>query len=636
MVSRGWSVFLIGILISSFLGGAIRVFFSPNRIRTWVEEVTSRRQPKFTLEFKEARLALAHGLTPGLAVEFIDLKVQARDKCVTGSEIFIDRLNLPLQSTAVFSSQVKFGVVAAGDIKLTLKEPVCETKLDIPDEVDVATELSGLERAEKFMTERWEREVQNTIDLLDGVSFDKLDVVREKDDAAFVSIKDFEGTIVADDSVAIFDFSVEPGVAIIGHEPIGKLRSHLVLGPESISLKGRGNLKEGQYFTDLNWDVKTGFWGTKIRMQDMPASSLITLLGQWDILSWSDFNPRNQWFRCELQADGNLVSWKESPVRFENCSFYGELGDIQIRPGESRLFDSELKLLTADFRNVDMGPLLTEFASLRQWVLNDGRASGVLTIDKESNLDFNGTWSGAQFQVPQSKFLKIGGIVLDQVDVIWKYKEEGGASLELSNPTAYGQDIPLYMLVNETSDKNKTRISWSANWEEWPKAMLRVTDMVSSQGLQAAGEMELGTESNDIKVKVQAKKLSLVGVNSTNLDSSFKYSEGKGDFNVTASEVSLDKENSGQIISKMLELIPENEMPKSEFRLKGEFDQEGRWVVNPFEFRSLSSQVTRAEFVGRGYKTAVDQGLFRTFKKRKMQKEYNVFGTLEEPRIEVQ
>ena len=65
-------------------------------------------------------------------------------------------------------------------------------------------------------------------------------------------------------------------------------------------------------------------------------------------------------------------------------------------------------------------------------------------------------------------------------------------------------------------------------------------------------------------------------------------------------------------------------------------DQEGRWVVNPFEFRSLSSQVTRAEFVGRGYKTAVDQGLFRTFKKRKMQNEYNVFGTLEEPRIEVQ
>ena len=266
-------------------------FFSPNRIRTWVEDVTSRRQPKFTLEFKEARLALAHGLTPGLAVEFIDLKVRARDKCVTGSEILIDKLNLPLQSTAVFSSQVKFGVVAAGDIRLTLKDPECESKLDIPDEVDVTTELTGLERAERFMTKRWEREVQNTLALLEGLRFEQLDVVQDKDEATFISIKDFEGAIVAEDNAAIFDFSIEPGVAVIGHEPIGKLRSHLVLGPEAITLKGRGNLKEGQYFTDMNWDVKTGFWSSKLRMQDMPASSLITLMGQWEILRFSDFKP---------------------------------------------------------------------------------------------------------------------------------------------------------------------------------------------------------------------------------------------------------------------------------------------------------------------------------------------------------
>ena len=261
-------------------------------------------------------------------------------------------------------------------------------------------------------------------------------------------------------------------------------------------------------------------------------------------------------------------------MRFENCSFYGELGDIQIRSGESRLFDSELKLLEADFRNVDMGPLLTQFASFRQWVTNDGRASGVLSIDKNSSLDFTGTWSGAQFKVPQYKFLKIGGIALDQVDVKWQYTE-AGASLELSNPTAYGQDIPLYMLVNETQSDDKTKITWSANWEEWPKAMLKVTDVVSSQGLQAAGELELGKESTDIKVKVQAKQFTLVGVNSADLDSSFKYTEGKGDFNITASGVSLNPEHSGQIISKMIDLIPESEMPKSQFRLRGEFGPRG-------------------------------------------------------------
>ena len=611
------------------------MFFSPNRIRSWVEEVTSRRQPKFTLEFKEARLALAHGWTPGLAVEFIDLKIQARDKCVTGSELVIDRLNLPLQSTAVFSSQVKFGVVAAGNLQLTLKKPTCESKLDIPDEVEAETKITNLERIEKFMTERWTKEIQNTLRLLGGLTFDQLNVVREKDQAAFVSIKEFDGTIVPDDNVAIFDFSIEPGVAVVGHEPIGKLRSHLVLAPESIKLDGRGNLKEGQYFTDLNWDVKSGFWGGQVKMRDMPASSLLTLMGQWDILSWTDFNPRNQWFRCELKSEGNLVTWREAPVRFENCGFYGELGDIQIRPGETKLFEGKLYPVTADFRKVDMGPMLSQFATLRKWILNDGVTNGVLKMTKESDIDYEGTWRSPQFQIPEYKFLKLGSVAIDQVDVKWNYKEKG-SNLEISNPTAYGQDIPLYMAVNEINGKNKTQISWSANWEEWPKAMKRFTKIVSSKGLEAVGELELEEGDASLKIKLQAEQFSLAGVNSSDLDASLKYSEAKGDFNVSASGMSFDPENSGQLISKIMELVPENEMPKSKFKLKGEFDQEGRWVINPFEFRSLSSQVNRAEFVGRGYKLAVDQGLFRTFKRRKMIKEYNVFGTLSEPRIEVQ
>ena len=627
MVSRGWSYFLIGLLLSSFLGGAIRVYFSPQRIRVWVDEVSARKQPKFTLDFKEARLAFADGWTPGLAVEFIDLRIRARDICITGSEIQIDRINLPIQASAVFSQKVKFGVIGAEELKINIRQPKCESTLAIPKAVEDLDQLPRLVRLEKFMKTRWRQEVRNTVRLLDGLRIDRLLLFQGDSEAPVFSINNFEAKIDSPSDSAILEFSLEPGVSLVGHQHVGRLRSYLELSPDALKFSGRGNLKEGQYQLGLDWDVNSGFWDGQLQMQDMPAANLISLMDGWGMLNWPELNPRNQWFRCQLKAEGSLVAWKSSPVRFESCGFYGELGEIHIRAGESRLFEGQLYPITADFRNVDMGPLLLQFGQLRHWVGQDGSTSGDMKILDKGRIQYKGLWRKPKFKTSMLNVFKMGGIKIDQIHLSWDYSPTESV-LKISEPTAYGEDFPLEMRFTEDLETASASVTWNVNWVQWPKAMTKLTDKVIANGLSTKGSALLDEASPTIKFQLSADELIFGDIKIKNLKSDFKFEEAKGDFSANAQSVELQASTSMKLFLKMFDELNEPSLLAENFNFKAEFDQPGRWVVNPLRF-------SRAEFIGRGFKMAVDQGVFKVIEKGKTIKNYNIFGSLEEPRFEV-
>ena len=122
MTNRRWIFALLGILISTFLGGMVRVYFSPARVRDFVLQAALKKQPKFEFEFSTAQLKLADGWWPLVAIEFTNLKVQAKDTCITHSSLHVDKVTIPLQLNSLFSKRLKFGHIHGGDIQFFYRQ----------------------------------------------------------------------------------------------------------------------------------------------------------------------------------------------------------------------------------------------------------------------------------------------------------------------------------------------------------------------------------------------------------------------------------------------------------------------------------------------------------------------------------
>jgi hypothetical protein len=476
------------------------------------------------------------------------------------------------------------------------------------------------------MKDRWRKEIRNSIALLDGVQIEQLSFHREDNENFLMRLSEFIGTIEPESDTAVLEFALEPGVSIVGHQHVGKLRSHVELSPDTLVLSGRGNLKEGQYNTKLKWDVNSGFWAADLKMQDMPASHFVSLLEEWKVVSWPDLNLKNQWFRCNLRSEGSLISWEEAPAHFDSCGFYGEQGDIHIRAGESQLFKSNIYPIVADFRNVSVGPLLLQFGQLRHLVRSEGRTSGELTITEGGELNYKGIWRNPQFHLPSLAIFKPNTINFDQLSLSWTYNDKRSI-VELSSPTAYGEDFPLEVSLTEELGSKDYRVRWLADWEHWHKAMTKRFEGLSASRFQSKGELLISTQV-ELDVNISAENVILDKTETESLKASARYSDGKGEFSADAKTVTLKESLSAQFFLSVLKLTQlENPLP-TDIQLSGEFDQHGRWVVNPLKLKG-------AEFVGRGYKTSVDQGVLKITSGQSEVKKYNVFGSLEEPRFEV-
>ncbi|OFZ16933.1 MAG: hypothetical protein A2Z20_09515 [Bdellovibrionales bacterium RBG_16_40_8] len=385
MASRGWFFVLLGILISSFLGGAIYVFFSPDRMREFVESVITEKKPKFLIDFKTAKLQFADNWWPTVAIELDDITVKAIDSCITNSTLHIDRLIIPFQLSSLFIKKIRFGHVHAGNVQFLMRPSSC-AKINSNNNSNNEFVL-----LESFFQNRWSKEVVNTTRLLSKLSIESLVLLQNNESLAPAIIKSFSVQFIPKRAESIITFDIHLGKPWVGDANFGPVRSKMILRSNEVQFTGRGNLKEGQFKINSEWAVDRGEINFNASAKDLPANSILKLAHNWGILN--SFNPviKNQWANCDLSFNGNIHQIKLLLIRLNQCRLYGDLGEIVVNTNTIKNL-TEGGPLNLQIEDIDMKRVLGSFAIDRSWgfVSQFGRFTGDLTIIEKNKLSFAG------------------------------------------------------------------------------------------------------------------------------------------------------------------------------------------------------------------------------------------------------
>lgn len=387
MVQRSWLYVLVAFMMSSFFGGALRVFFSPDRVRQFVEGVVTDKQPKFHIDFEGARLRFENHWMPTFAVELRGIQIQAKDPCITNSTLYLDQILIPLDLLALFKNQVKFGQVEAGAVRYFHRPSTCSQE-QAPRESN-----DGFAPFENFFQKRWSKEVVNTTKLLKVFTVSQFEVLYDNENLAPMIIEDFEMSFWPDRGESRASFYVRMGEPWVGTAPIGRIAIDTRIASDEVEVIGRGNLKEGQLQLKGNWAVDRGDVQLHLAAQDLPLMGALDLAHHWKYFSSLNPKIKNQWATCDVTMAGPLRNFALLPVQMHQCRLYGDLGDIRLKTQKIGSL-SEGGVLQFEIQNVGVQRFMRAFGLEGTWghISSFGSFTGALTVLNRDAYQLEGDW----------------------------------------------------------------------------------------------------------------------------------------------------------------------------------------------------------------------------------------------------
>ena len=191
---NGWFLFFCGLLVSTFIGGAVRSLLSPEQLRNWVEPYIAQKELPIEIHFDRIELKLSDYLLPRFGVVIHDVRLEAKESCLTRSQVHIDHIYFPIELSSLLTSRLKLNHVAANKVEVLWRSSVCNAetseKSRVLEGVEFLTKDKIIEQGlshflpyqksfSSFMKNRWKQEVSNTKKWIEGLSVGELQVYRQ-------------------------------------------------------------------------------------------------------------------------------------------------------------------------------------------------------------------------------------------------------------------------------------------------------------------------------------------------------------------------------------------------------------------------------------------------------------------------
>ena len=418
----GWVLFLLGVLIATFVGGAVRAFFSPSQLAAWVETRLRQEDPKFNLAFDKIEFALSDGLLPAFGFRFTDLLISSKNPCVTRSQMQISSLYIPVKFFSIFSRKIRFSDIRAGTIKYSYNPAICnaanteESKNDDgvgppPSPVNKSEDNGAIPKTNKvqaiqsFFKNRFTIELKKTRNWFDSLTVDHIAVMKgeNKDDwftvdnlSTDLTDKKNELELYAQISYlggSFFETKMEP------------VDANLILTSTEGHLSLSGKFKEGEVNSHLHVNFNSENYDFQAQMKYLPLGDLILNTKGLQKLR-SRVKQRLLWFSCSINATGDVNERKKLTLNAQNCGVSGEAGRIQsdkfqimpfaekkVEPFSVIIDKFSLKYLVELMGGKALSGLLTD----------SGKVSGVLNVDSHESLNFVGDVSDLEIMFTNQK-----------------------------------------------------------------------------------------------------------------------------------------------------------------------------------------------------------------------------------------
>lgn len=412
----GTSVFVLGLILATFFGGAFRTFFSSQQIEQFIQKQLAENNPKFELKFDSAQLSLSNGWIPRLGLLLEGVEIFAKDVCDSPFRLNIDNVYVPMYIMKLLTNELQFSTIEFGEVLLSQRESFCE-KASQSHSVSVKKSPSILpaeviknpvhkidvfvEKYFNFINTRWSQELANTRQWIDGVYIKKLTLKNLGMKSREHFFEDVIINMKHEESPAVLSFVFTPDSKAVYHQPIQKVKVSAQIEEELIRWSGDSGYKEGQLVFSGNFLLASGQFEVRSHLKNVPVAAIFQGFAQKKILPNIE-GSRPIWMNCQQIFKGQLGEWRQAEVDLKNCQISGELGSIQA--SEVRIFPFQHPLASSAFElnlyRFSMKNLLDAFGKNPEinWIHQMGLVSGKILVENLKKMHFSGKVMGPSFR----------------------------------------------------------------------------------------------------------------------------------------------------------------------------------------------------------------------------------------------
>ncbi len=337
--SMGWVIFLSGLFISTFFGGAVRAFLSPAQLSKWVENRISEKKPKFYLNFDHLEFKLSDGMWPKFGFQARGLNISSRDLCQSQSQLGLREAYIPINIFRLFRGEVKFSDIETRGVRFLYREPLCNsqveaesllrppTPLDLKSREETVGSSSSAHFFKKFMANRFIKELKNSRKWFDSLELHDVEIVLDSESPQTILISKLSVDLNKYVDKMIVYGQFQPTLQDLKIEGWRPFNFEVLVSSSEISLLSRGRLREGEVNILGNLAPETGNFHLQLDFKYFPLIELFKTIGSFK--SFTGYvEPKLSWFSCHISLSGAVHDYRNAFVQLGDCGVKGESGKI--------------------------------------------------------------------------------------------------------------------------------------------------------------------------------------------------------------------------------------------------------------------------------------------------------------------
>lgn len=412
----GLRVFFFTVALACVAGLSLRLYFHPARVKSLLENAVGGEGARIGLKFQSARLSLAHGSIPHIAVEVGGIEINPAHDCRPEPSVRISKLFLPLDVTKLIQFKLALGTIASEGIEVDLDalKMRCPAKSQgnsgrvgaprAPAGEPVPTvavpPAADTSEAGPAVAPWWSAEQLEAVrERVGGFEFSRVTVLfEEATKKVYLESFELEAGMVPGSLRLATKLVIPPELTYDERLPVLKIEALAV--PTSAEVNVRAALSEG------NLSVKGrllaapgGFLDADLQaaVGNVPLSTLVPLLTKSGVIKGA-FRPRFMWMDCQASIRGRFQGlFVENPLKLSECEIVGK--GAKIRIGEAvRKPDGAWQPFVVSLANLDLAQIMDTFDwhGLDGVVSEYGRFDGEFKVSGKDSFELKGDIKGAR------------------------------------------------------------------------------------------------------------------------------------------------------------------------------------------------------------------------------------------------
>lgn len=321
--SQGFAWFVVGLVLATFIGGAVRTILTSDRVHQRIVTELRNRFPQQKFQIGQTEVLLSRGFWPGLGLRVKSLSF-GQDVCGKLSfHLDVPQAVLPVDLWALRSGKMRLGRVELSNGHVHLNYKPCPDDPPSPSATAPAPPRKPMISAPSL---DWNKVSQH----LNGVEISNFTLTYERNVTWKLLVHsmqlDFDG-----------DVSAQGLMEIQKSLPFGSL-SHMVdmeaQGDDRVLQWGvHSEFKEGSVQLKGSLDLNNHAAAVQVLARQLPMKDVVSELYQMGFIA-QDLRLKATWLSCAMKWEGAIEKPDLSPIIANECKVEGGYGRVDLENAE--------------------------------------------------------------------------------------------------------------------------------------------------------------------------------------------------------------------------------------------------------------------------------------------------------------